>query len=204
MVERLLFDGIDLQGRGRAVAEAIELAALINANKTETALPLADVTMPWTSEPRVDPFLSVKSSSLALAIRGCPLLFLLRISKQATYLRDFAKNINRRDLKLTFSSDGSSPTLTLSFERCSPAFPFLFAGEATAAPYISILPVASTVCTRRCNRRYKGHATQTQPGQETKSKVAGSIIKDTVFRVTPCCGNGSSGSCIGAMGGFGI
>src|SRR5207302_2273269 len=46
MIQRLLFDGINLQSRGRGVAQAIELASLVYANKTEAALPLANVAVP--------------------------------------------------------------------------------------------------------------------------------------------------------------
>src|SRR5438445_12214114 len=45
MVQWFLFDGVNLQSCGRTVAEAIELAALVHTNETETALPFADVAV---------------------------------------------------------------------------------------------------------------------------------------------------------------
>ena len=46
MVQRLLFDGIDLQRGGGTVAEAVELAALVDANEAEAGLAFADVAVP--------------------------------------------------------------------------------------------------------------------------------------------------------------
>src|SRR6266853_701614 len=47
MVERLFLDGIDLQRRGRGVAETVKLPSVINTNETKTGLAFADVAMPW-------------------------------------------------------------------------------------------------------------------------------------------------------------
>ena len=46
MIERLLFDGVDLECGGRAIAQAVELAAAIHAYEAETALPFSDVAVP--------------------------------------------------------------------------------------------------------------------------------------------------------------
>src|SRR5882762_8852027 len=46
MVERLFFDGIDLQGSRGSVAYTVEFSALIDANETETGLAFSDVAMP--------------------------------------------------------------------------------------------------------------------------------------------------------------
>src|SRR5712692_10511949 len=48
VIQRLLFDGIDLQRGGRAVAQAVELSAFIDANETESRLPRIDVAMART------------------------------------------------------------------------------------------------------------------------------------------------------------
>src|SRR6202162_6090423 len=45
MVERLFLDGVNLQGGGRSVAQAVELAALVDADEAESRLALADVTV---------------------------------------------------------------------------------------------------------------------------------------------------------------
>src|SRR5437660_4299246 len=45
MVERFFFDGSNLQGRGRAVAEAVKLSAAIDADETETGLAWMDMAM---------------------------------------------------------------------------------------------------------------------------------------------------------------
>ena len=45
MIQRLLFDGINLQRGGGGVAKTVELAALVDANKAEAALALADVAV---------------------------------------------------------------------------------------------------------------------------------------------------------------
>src|SRR5882762_7987316 len=46
MVERLFFDGIDLQGSRGSVAYTVEFSSLIDANETETGLAFPDVAMP--------------------------------------------------------------------------------------------------------------------------------------------------------------
>ncbi len=48
MVQRLFFDGIDLQRSGCRISEAVELAALIRADKAKAALPFPDVAVPGT------------------------------------------------------------------------------------------------------------------------------------------------------------
>ncbi len=48
MVQRLLLDGIDLQRSGRAIPQAVELAALIDADETKPSLPRIDVTVTRT------------------------------------------------------------------------------------------------------------------------------------------------------------
>ena len=48
MIQRLLFDGINLQGGRRPVSQAIEPPVLIGANETEACLTGMDVAMPWT------------------------------------------------------------------------------------------------------------------------------------------------------------
>ena len=40
MIQRLFLDGVDLERGGRGVTEAVELAALVDANEAEAALPL--------------------------------------------------------------------------------------------------------------------------------------------------------------------
>src|SRR6516164_114803 len=45
MVKRLLFDGINLQRRRRAVAQAEQFPVLVDADEAEPGLPVADVTM---------------------------------------------------------------------------------------------------------------------------------------------------------------
>src|SRR6267142_414172 len=47
VVQRFFFDGVDLQGSGGAVSQAIEFAAFIDADKTETSLAGIDVAMAW-------------------------------------------------------------------------------------------------------------------------------------------------------------
>ncbi len=46
MIERLFLDRIDLQRRGRGIAQAVELPTLIHANETESGLPFTDVAVP--------------------------------------------------------------------------------------------------------------------------------------------------------------
>ena len=48
MIERFFLDGIDLKGRGRAVTQAVEFAALIDANEAEARLAGIDVAVPRT------------------------------------------------------------------------------------------------------------------------------------------------------------
>src|SRR6266436_9917787 len=48
MIERLFFDGVDLQRGRRAISQAVELAAFIDANKTEAALAGIDVAVART------------------------------------------------------------------------------------------------------------------------------------------------------------
>jgi hypothetical protein len=48
MVERLFFDGVDLECGGRGVAEAVEFAVLIGAYVAETGLAVADVAVART------------------------------------------------------------------------------------------------------------------------------------------------------------
>jgi hypothetical protein len=48
MAERLFFDGIDLESRGRGIAEAKEFATLIDANETEPGLAGTDVAVAGT------------------------------------------------------------------------------------------------------------------------------------------------------------
>ena len=45
MIEGLFLDGIDLEGGGRSVAEAVEFAVLVGADVTEAGLAVADVAM---------------------------------------------------------------------------------------------------------------------------------------------------------------
>lgn len=45
MIERLFFDGIDLDGSGRGVTEAVEFAAAIDADEAEAGLPFSDVAV---------------------------------------------------------------------------------------------------------------------------------------------------------------
>jgi len=45
MIEGLFFDGVDLQGGGSGVAEAVEFAVFVGADIAETGLALADVTV---------------------------------------------------------------------------------------------------------------------------------------------------------------
>jgi len=47
MIELLLLYRIDLQRRGRCVAQAIELSALIHADEAKPGLPFPNVAMPW-------------------------------------------------------------------------------------------------------------------------------------------------------------
>jgi len=46
MIQRLLFDGIDLNGCGTAVSQLEQAAFFYLANETETGLAFADVTVP--------------------------------------------------------------------------------------------------------------------------------------------------------------
>jgi len=48
MIQRFFLDGIDLQRGRRAVAQAVQLAALIDPNETESGLAWIDVAMPGT------------------------------------------------------------------------------------------------------------------------------------------------------------
>src|SRR5437016_13848462 len=48
MIQRLLFDGINLQGGRRAVSQVIKFSALIDANEAEPCLTSMDVAMPRT------------------------------------------------------------------------------------------------------------------------------------------------------------
>src|SRR5258706_13526901 len=48
MIQRLLLDGVDLQGGGGAISQAIELPALIDANEAESRLTGMDVAVAWT------------------------------------------------------------------------------------------------------------------------------------------------------------
>src|SRR5258707_12365052 len=48
MIQRLRFDGINLQWSGRAVSQAIELSVLIDADEAESRLTGPDVAMPRT------------------------------------------------------------------------------------------------------------------------------------------------------------
>ena len=50
MVERLFFDGIDLEGSGGGVTEAEEFAVLIDADETEAGLAGADVAVARTEK----------------------------------------------------------------------------------------------------------------------------------------------------------
>ena len=45
MIQRLFLDGVDLQRGGRAVAEAVKLAALVDANEAEAGLAGTDVAV---------------------------------------------------------------------------------------------------------------------------------------------------------------
>ena len=45
MIEGLFFDGVDLEGGGGGVTQAIEFAILIDADETEAGLALADVAV---------------------------------------------------------------------------------------------------------------------------------------------------------------
>src|SRR6266481_551934 len=47
MIQRLLFDGVNLQRGRRAVSEAIEFPALIDANEAESCLSGMDVAVAW-------------------------------------------------------------------------------------------------------------------------------------------------------------
>ena len=47
MIQRLLFDGINLQRGGRTVSQTIEFSALIDANETESCLPWMYVAVAW-------------------------------------------------------------------------------------------------------------------------------------------------------------
>src|SRR5882762_3492258 len=48
MIQRLLLDGINLQGGGGAISQAIELPASIDANEAEPRLTGMDVAVAWT------------------------------------------------------------------------------------------------------------------------------------------------------------
>ena len=48
MVERLLFDWVDLQGSGRGVTEAVERSVLVDTDETETRLAVANVAVART------------------------------------------------------------------------------------------------------------------------------------------------------------
>src|SRR5713226_9164031 len=48
MIQRLFLDGINLQRGGRAIAQAVELSAFIDANETESRLSRVDVAMART------------------------------------------------------------------------------------------------------------------------------------------------------------
>jgi len=48
MVQRFFFDGIHLQRRGRAIAQAVELPVMIHANEAEACLACMNVAMPGT------------------------------------------------------------------------------------------------------------------------------------------------------------
>src|SRR5216684_4023107 len=48
VIQGFLLDGIDLQRGGRAVAQAVELSAFIDANETESRLSRVDVAMART------------------------------------------------------------------------------------------------------------------------------------------------------------
>src|SRR5260370_36739576 len=48
MIQRLLLDGINLQGCRRAVSQAIEFSVLIDADEAESRLTRPDVAMPRT------------------------------------------------------------------------------------------------------------------------------------------------------------
>ena len=48
MVQRFFLDRIDLQRGGMSVSEAVKLAALIRADKTEPRLPFPDMAVPRT------------------------------------------------------------------------------------------------------------------------------------------------------------
>ena len=115
MVQGLLFDGINLQGRGRTVTEAIEFAALIDANETEAALPLPDVTVPGTKEAmhppvclRFPPTSLVQRFSFLENLQvlhelsgyqgGAPLPFFSRISNESSYVYNCDNDINPNEL----------------------------------------------------------------------------------------------------------
>ena len=48
MIERLFFDGVDLDGGRRGIAEAVKFAASIDANKAEPSLAFPNVTVART------------------------------------------------------------------------------------------------------------------------------------------------------------
>src|SRR5260370_41756549 len=48
VIQGFLLDGIDLQRGGRAIAQAVELSAFIDANETESRLSRIDVAMART------------------------------------------------------------------------------------------------------------------------------------------------------------
>src|SRR5271169_2428743 len=48
MIQRFLFNGIDLQRSGRTIAQAVEFSALINSNEAKPRLARMNVTVPRT------------------------------------------------------------------------------------------------------------------------------------------------------------
>jgi hypothetical protein len=48
MIQRFFFDWVDLQRSGRTIAQAVEFTATVDSDKTEAALPIANVAMPRT------------------------------------------------------------------------------------------------------------------------------------------------------------
>src|SRR5438445_1049738 len=118
MIQRLFFNGINLQGRGGRIAQAIKLASLVDPNKTEAALPLADMTVPrteiavhapvWLRFPPASlvqvAFFSQNLQVLHELLGGCPLLYLLRISKNGSYICHLVKDISHKDLGPPFAS----------------------------------------------------------------------------------------------------
>src|SRR5712671_761400 len=47
VIQRFFFDGVDLQGGGGAVSQAVKFAAFIDADKTEASLARIDVAVAW-------------------------------------------------------------------------------------------------------------------------------------------------------------